>query len=415
MYFNEKHNQIVINRGDNYIYIGSYRKNEETLDGKNKKHNANYIRVQCPYCNKKYDVALSGFKRGNSCSHCCNSYINSFAYHIQVELGEGLNKYWDWEKNTVNPYLISKSKNDIKIWIKCTKTDYHESYPILPYNFIRGNRCPYCSTRRGKVHPKDSFAQWGINTFGKDFLDKYWSPKNTLNPWQLTPQSSNEVWILCQDKDYHNSDGGYLITVSNFYAGTRCGYCNSNGKKVHPKDSFGSLYPLKAKYWSEKNDKSPYEVAPKSGDTYKFICQECGEEFERDLNHLNRSNYGLFCINCNNSQLEETTKQVLQKYNIKYISQMKYNNLLGLGGGNLSYDFYLPDYNVLIECQGIQHEKYTKGFHKTKKDFEKQLEHDRRKREYATDHKIKLLEIWYNEIDKIEDILIEELNLKYNN
>lgn len=414
MYFNEEHNQMVIDRGDNYIYIGTYKCGEITID--NKKSNS-HIRVKCPYCGKEYDVELSSFKNKKiKCKYCCNKYENSFAYYIQVELGEGLNKYWDWEKNTVNPYLIikGKSRSDEKVWIKCTKTDYHDSYEILPANFIKGVRCGYCTNI--KVHPKDSFAQWGIDTFGDDFLEKYWSKKNDelgINPWKISPRSANKIWIYCQEKGYHNDEGGYLIMPNEFYQGTRCGYCGN--RKVHPKDSFGALYPEKAKYWSSNNDKSPFEVSPKSGDKYKFICQECGKEFERILSNLNRNNTGVYCADCNNSELEETTKQVLQKYNIEYISQMKYNNLLGLGGGNLSYDFYLPDYNLLIECQGIQHESYTKGFHKTKKDFERQLEHDRRKREYAKQHNIKLLEIWYYDMDNIEDILIKELELQYIN
>lgn len=86
--------------------------------------------------------------------------------------------------------------------------------------------------------------------------------------------------------------------------------------------------------------------------------------------------------------------------------------MIGLGNGSLSYDFYLPDYNLLIECQGEQHEHYCKGLHKTKKGFERQLEHDKRKREYAKQHNIKLLEIWYYDIDNIENILVKELNLK---
>ena len=84
--------------------------------------------------------------------------------------------------------------------------------------------------------------------------------------------------------------------------------------------------------------------------------------------------------------------------------------MLGLKGGNLSYDFYLPDYNLLIECQGIQHEKWVKNWI-TKEDFEKQLEHDKRKKQYAKEHNINLLEIWYYDIDNIENILINELNL----
>ena len=41
MYFNEKHKERVESRGDGYTYIGSYHRNEETIDGKNKNKNKN--------------------------------------------------------------------------------------------------------------------------------------------------------------------------------------------------------------------------------------------------------------------------------------------------------------------------------------------------------------------------------------
>ena len=412
MYFNEEHNQRVINRGDNYTYIGSYKKNEETLDGKNKKGNANYIRVKCPYCGMEYDIQSQHFKRGDKCSHCCNCYEKSFAYYIQQELREPLNKYWNWEKNTVNPYYISKA-GKVEIYLKCQKKDYHNDdggYLTTCDIFYRGIRCPYCNNKR--VHPKDSFAQWGIDTFGNDFLDKYWSNKNTLNPWKLAPRSGEKVWIYCQEKEYHNDEGGYPITPTNFYKGQRCGYCHH--LKIHPKDSFGALYPSKAKHWSENNDKSPFEVAPKSNDEYKFICEKCGEEFERVLFHLNQRETGVVCKKCRGSELEQKTKIILEKYNIKYKREASFKNLVGKGNSPLRFDFYLPDYNIMIECQGIQHEIWMEGWI-TKKDFERQLKHDKRKRKYAKQHNIKLLEIWYNEIDNIEDILIKELNLEYRN
>lgn len=99
MYQNLEHKRKVKQRGDGYTYLGSYKTKEVTLDGKNKKCNSTYIRIKCPYCSKEYDVALNNFTRGNKskCTNCCNSYENSFAYYIQVELGESLNKYWDWE------------------------------------------------------------------------------------------------------------------------------------------------------------------------------------------------------------------------------------------------------------------------------------------------------------------------------
>jgi hypothetical protein len=77
-----------------------------------------------------------------------------------------------------------------------------------------------------------------------------------------------------------------------------------------------------------------------------------------------------------------------------------------------SYDFYLPIYNLLIEYQSIQHEHYIPGLHKSIKDFEIQQEHDRRKREYANKNNIKLLEIWYYDFDRINEILTPIIMIK---
>ena len=207
MYYNEEHKKLVEERGDGYTYIGSYHRNEETIDGKNKNKNKIkrgnvYIRVKCPYCGKEYDVQLSGFigKYKVKCTNCCNEYKNSFAYYIQVELCESLNKYWNWEENNVNPYLINK-KSNIKIKIYCQEKEYHNNdggYEITPYRFYKGSRCGYCYN--SKVHPKDSFAQWGIDTFGEDFLEKYWSGKNKINPWEIKPQSAKKDMVVVSRK-----------------------------------------------------------------------------------------------------------------------------------------------------------------------------------------------------------------------
>ena len=84
--------------------------------------------------------------------------------------------------------------------------------------------------------------------------------------------------------------------------------------------------------------------------------------------------------------------------------------MIGIGGKLLSYDFYLPEYNLLIEYQGEQHEKYISGIHVSYNNFKKQLEHDRRKKEYARNHNIELLEIWYYDFDNIEKILKKQLS-----
>ena len=72
-------------------------------------------------------------------------------------------------------------------------------------------------------------------------------------------------------------------------------------------------------------------------------------------------------------------------------------------------DFYIIEYNLLIEFQGIQHERQTEYFG-GEKQFEVQQEHDKRKRQYAKNHNINLLEIWYYDINNIEEILDNYLN-----
>lgn len=121
---------------------------------------------------------------------------------------------------------------------------------------------------------------------------------------------------------------------------------------------------------------------------------------------------GSGCPNCNMPHGEREIMKILDKYCLLYNPQKTFSGLVGVGGGLLSYDFYLPNYKLLIEFQGEQHEKAHSGLFGGEEQFVKQQEHDRRKREYAKEHNIHLLEIWYYDIDNIEDILTKTLNLK---
>ena len=411
MYINEEHKYKVENRGDNYQYIGSYKKGEVTIDGKNKSKKTSYIRVKCPHCGSEYDIVLYSFITHKSkCKFCCNEYEKSFAYHIQVELQEPLNKYWDWEKNTQNPYLIAKNQHrnnkngeNLKVWIKCTEKDYHGSYETSCYSFVKGARCPYCSSR--KTHPKDSFAQWGIDKFGNDFLEKYWSDKNTLNPWKVSQQCNKKAWFKCNKIHYHDD---YYTLISDFYNGKRCGYCGKSNFKVHINDSFGTLYPEIAKQWDyEKNNKSPYEVNPHSNYKYWFICESCNESYLTSLASITKRIEPTKCTNCSNLSLGE--KYIIEYLNDKsiefYYDEVYFKDLVGCGGGKMRPDFILPSYKVWIEFDGAFH--YRDFYHDGS--FETQQENDKIKDEYAKEHGYKMIRIPYWKINKISNILDKEL------
>lgn len=411
----QSHKEKVKERG--YKYLGTYNNGEYTYD----KHilittRVPYIRVKCPYCEEEYDVRVSNFKNGSKCTNCCNEYENSFAYHIQVELGEPLNKYWDWEKNIVNPYCISKNRNaknskgkSLKIWIKCDKTNYHESYEISCNNFTRGKRCPCCVNQ--KIHPKDSIIQWCLDNVDIDFEIKYLSDKNTLNLWEVAPRSRNKIWLKCQETDYHDD---YQMECCQFVYKkdkNKCPQCINHKGNVHSKDSFGTLYPQKAKYWDlTKNITSPYEIASHTHDEYWFICEKCGESFKKNIDVLNRTDVGVVCKKCNASEGEQLIKNYLDNMNIingiDCIHDKEYfKDLIGLGGGILRPDFILPDLKIWIEYDGAQHEEFVPWMHGTYEEFEKQQRHDELKNKYAIKHGWNLIRIKSEDKDNIETIL----------
>lgn len=405
----EQRYKYEVEKTGEYEYIRSYRKGDKLPNGRIVSDKV-YIQVKHKYCGSIYTIRTDSFiNRCDECSHCCGSYENSFAHYIEQELGEPLDKYWDFNKNTVNPYHIWKNSH-IKVWIKCTEKDYHGSYETLCYIFKSECRCPYCNTFASKkVHPKDSFAQYHIDHTDKDFLTKYWSDKNIIDPWSISPNSSKKVWIKCQEHEYHNDFGGYEIICHIFAKGGRCGYCYPSGKtpKVHPFDSFGYKHFDKVMSWHPDNKISPFKVSPSSHKKYKFICPECNHEW--NVRVYNVSNNETWCPQCSASKGEQKINNCLRLNNIDFIPQKEFSGLLGLGNGDLSYDFYIPEYNLLIEYQGEYHDGNTTN--QTKKEFKTQQEHDRRKKEYAKDNNIKLLEIWYYDFDNIEEILKSELNI----
>ena len=371
-----------------------------------------YIEIKHKYCGNIYVVELYYFRKHRNCKKCCQKYENSFAYHIEVELGEPLDKYWDFEKNTVNPYHITKS-TDKKVWIKCQEKDYHGSYEIRCDNFrVSKQRCSYCS--RKKIHPKDSFAQHHIDNTDKDFLEKYWDwDKNKSNPWEISVYGHNKVWIKCQNeeinelnglmkKEYH---GSYEITPSNFMIGNRCSYCNPTGQnpKVHPYDSFGYHNFDKVLSWHPDNKVSPFKISKNNGRRCKFICEECGYIWETKITYISR---GCWCPMCSSSKGEKKIKSWLNKKGIRHIYDESYfKDLVSKNNIPLRPDFILPEHKIWIEYDGEFH--FRKVYNVN--NYETLKIHDKRKNEYAKKHGWKMIRIPYWEFDNIENILEKEI------
>ena len=134
-------------------------------------------------------------------------------------------------------------------------------------------------------------------------------------------------------------------------------------------------------------------------------CNNCGKEFTRYTNYLLYND-----IKCNYCQipsiLEREIINALEENKINYIYQANNKNFKWLDKQSL--DFYLPHYNVAIECQGKQHFNLG-GWHEP---FEKINERDSRKFELCNKHNVKLFYFTNKEIS--EELFLNEKLYKYS-
>lgn len=104
----------------------------------------------------------------------------------------------------------------------------------------------------------------------------------------------------------------------------------------------------------------------------------------------------------NNSSYELHILRLLTRNKIAFEREKIFSDLRR---GKYRYDFYIPNYcgrKILIEVDGEQHFNQVKHFQKTRADFKKTQEHDRRKNQYALAYDYILIRIPYWRIDDIK-------------
>ena len=147
---------------------------------------------------------------------------------------------------------------------------------------------------------------------------------------------------------------------------------------------------------AKKVHKNEYDYSLSQYEGYdtptKIIChsidkngKEHGIFLQSPHSHLN----GHGCPKCSMSNIERKIYNLLEINNIKYEYEKHFEWL-----GKQSLDFYLPDYNIAIECQGIQHFEPC-NFGSDKKTAEEMFEYvkecDNRKYELCKENGIKLI------------------------
>ena len=121
-----------------------------------------------------------------------------------------------------------------------------------------------------------------------------------------------------------------------------------------------------------------------------IICEKHGIFNQEPNHHLN----GCGCPVCNISKGEIEVEKYLVLNNIEYDSQKTFNECLDKA--LLRFDFYLPNKNICIEYNGIQHYEVVEYFGGINTFIEIQ-KRDKIKEEYCINKDIQLIIIKYNE------------------
>ena len=122
-----------------------------------------------------------------------------------------------------------------------------------------------------------------------------------------------------------------------------------------------------------------------------IICPKHGLFNQICNNHLK----GMGCPVCKSSKGELKIIKFLEENNINYISQYTFDDCRFKN--KLSFDFYLPDYNMCVEYNGEQHYQIIKGWG-GEKNYELRKIRDKIKKEYCELNNIPFYIIKYDEV-----------------
>ena len=246
---------------------------------------------------------------------------------------------------------------------------------------------------------------------------------------------------------YHNVCKTYFeITPNSFISGRGCNECHIQGRNknnmlsideansrmpegVYIIPPYKGMIPLNTVHCTRCGE--TYEASP-HGIIRRGHCTRCTDryrrstlEFSNELFHLSNGEYSLIgsyfgankkvkikhikcgtiyevtphnfkhgrrCPKCSYSNGEIVVEKILNDNSIRYEHPKTFPDLMDKN--KLHYDFYLSEYNLLIEYQGKQHYGSVKYFG-GEQSYAKQKAHDEMKKKYAFDNGYSFIAIPY--------------------
>lgn len=221
-----------------------------------------------------------------------------------------------------------------KVKIICSK---HGEFLQRPHRHLCGDGCPTCAYL--SIGDK---IKLDVNLV----IDRAKSIHGDKYDYSLVEYKTykTKVKIICPiHGEFQQSMSAHIDMESGC---KRCGYNKISAKKSKTQEKF--IEEAK-KIHGDKYDYSKVSYI-NTMDYVEIICPKHGEFLQKPYKHLQDRG----CPVCRESKLEKKIRLLLLKEEIEFVyGYSKKNGAEWLGKQSL--DFYLPKYNLAIECQGEQH------------------------------------------------------------
>lgn len=337
------------------------------------------LKIKCAN-GHEFEMSFNNFKRGQRCKEC--SRVNKQKY-TEKEAEELLNR---------EGYILKGKYVNMRDAVKMECPNHH-IISMSMGNFEKGHRCKYCNEEdkhRIAIGFKDSNKKY--NKGNKKYtLEEAKCILNEVN-FELLDDEYNGI----KSKVNIRCEHGHEFNMR--FDRARRGKCPICSKEK----SFYSLDFIRE--YLKKDDY--ILLSTKYEGIYSNIEIMCPEGHAYTTTFNNYKNYNLRCPMCSGSLGERRVEKYLKNNNITYYYQYRYEDCKDKKA--LPFDFYLPDYNLIIEYDGEQHYDIKHSID-GEEGFWLNVYHDAIKNSYCEDNNINLLRIPYWEYEDIEKLIKETL------
>lgn len=270
-----------------------------------------------------------------------------------------------------NYYNYSKviyKNQKTKIKIICP---IHGEFEQLPDDHLNGCGCPKCA---GNLKfTQEEFFEKANRIHGNNYNFSQFEYKGYYEKGK----------VIC-----NKCGKTFYISAGNFLNGKGCSECNNKEAGKRRRLEIDKFIEFSRKVHGDKYDYSKVKYI-NSITKVEIICPIHGPFFQIPTNHIYNEQG---CPICSSSKGERQIAKYLEEKGIKFEQQKTFEGCIYKKP--LRFDFYLPDYNLIIEYNGIQH--YEDIF-KDPIEFNNVKNRDKYKKDFCRKNGINLLVIKYTE------------------